>query len=574
MRSTLLLASLGVISLAGCKSDYNVVTRTPGELELEVTSPEYGEFMGEEQVVVTGWASPSWAAVMVEGEAVELDEDGNFEVALDVGGPYNVVEVEASFGGTDLRERIPVFSGHHPSETWPGAATGRILPAGFDRLGEALGTVIDDLGWEESIEAVLPAYESDYINLYPVGVSHDPTAVIMESTEDGLDTGLFMENVGLEYDAEITAFGYTDTIYVGFEEIYFGATMVPELTSDGLIVLNATDPVLDLGDADIQILFLDGWLVEWITDAVLDWIIEPITDLLLGVVLDQLGTIELGGPFAFEFDMMGTPLSAALSDLFTDEDGMGLGLGIGIGEDASMDPPDIPTPDTDTPGADEAHASFALHEGLFQLLIEDALIGMLAQEMQLGSPYGDIIGVGITGLPGGDEAPSGDGWCLAIDPGTAYVVRMQEGIEPIAVAYMPDFRLDVGVMDGSDCEDWLSTSLALEMGIVIENGAELGFDLQIGEGAVLDYGASEYDEDEVVEALSEWFGGLAPTLLSLLGGGLDLDLNSLLGDFGGDSELGGLLGDLYIDIVDSARLENEDGTWTEGLYAVSMKLWD
>lgn len=562
------------LALAGCKSDYTMATRTPGDLELELTSPTYGDFLGEEDIVVTGRAAPAWAVVTVEGEVVELDDEGNFSLSLPVGGPYNIVEVEASFGGASLRERVPVFSGHNPEETWPGAATGRFTPAGLEKLGEGLGAYIDSLGWEAQIESVLPSYEGDYVDLIPDGISHDGTVIDMEPTPDGLEVGIVMANLALNYTADIHAFGYSDTISIGFTEIYFGATMVPELDADGIIVLTATDAVLDMGDAEFQILFLDGWILEWVVDLLGDYILEPLTDLVLGLLLDQLGTIELGGPFAFEYDLMGTPMSAALSDLYTDYEGLGVGLGIGIGESADMEPPEIPTPGEDAPTADGAHAAFALHEGLFQVLLQDSLIGMLEQDLQLGSPYGDLIGAGITGLPGGDEAPDADGWCLAIDPGEAYVVRMQEGVSPIAVAYLPDFQLEVGTMDSSgDCDDWLETSLALELGILIENGAELGFDMKIAEGAVLEYGAEDWEEDEVIEGLADWFEGLAPTLLSLLGGSLDLDINSLLGELGGDSTFGALLGDLYIEVVDSQPLPSEDGTWIEGLYAVSMTLW-
>ena len=565
---------LPALALVGCKSDYSIATRTPAALELELTSPTYGDFLGDEEILVTGRAAPAWAVVTVEDEVVSLDEQGNFSVSIPVGGPYNIVEVEASFGGDRLRERVPVFSGHNPEETWPGAATGRLLPAGLEKLGEGLGGYIDALGWEAQIESVMPSYSGDYVDLIPDGVNHDPTVIAMEPTPEGLELGLVMSNLSLDYIADIKILGYSDVISIGFTEVYFGATMVPELTSDGIIVLTATDAVLDMGDAEFQILFLDGWVLEWVVDLLSGYILEPLSDLVLGLVLDQLGTIELGGPFAFEFDLLGTPLSAALSDLYTDYEGLGLGLGIGIGESADMDPPDIPTPDTQAPTAEGAHAAFALHEGLFQVLLQDSLIGMLKQDLQLGSPYGDLIGAGITALPGGDEAPDGDGWCLAIDPGEAFVVRMQSGVEPIAVAYLPDFKLDVGIMDGSSCDDWLSTSVAMELGINIENGAELGFDIRIAEGAVLAYGAEDWEEDEVITGLSDWFGGLAPTLLSLLGGSLDLDLNALLGGFGGDTGMGGLLGDLYINVVDSEPLLNEDGTWTEGLYAVSMTLWE
>jgi hypothetical protein len=319
----------------------------------------------------------------------------------------------------------------------------------------------------------------------------------------------------------------------------------------------------------VQLGELDGELLEWVLEALNDYILEPITDLLLAYVVDSIGVIELGGPFAFSFDLFGTSMEAQLTDISTDDEGMGLVVGLGIDEPVDLEALDIPTPGLATPYAAEADLALALHEGLFQLIVEDLLLGFLSQELSLSGTVGEIIGGGVRALPGGDQVPEeAEGWCLSLDPNSLYVARMQESISPLAVVYMPDFLVDIGVMQGGECGTWLKASLAVELGMGIEDGTALDIDLDVAEGLVLEYGATGVDEAEVIDALGAWLGGL----IGLLGGTLDLDLADLLGGIGGDT-LGGLMGDISPSFIGSTRLMREDGSWPEGLYAVSMDLW-
>lgn len=568
-------STLSLLALAGCSSDYTVISgREAGTLELTVTSPEYGVFLDQEQALVTGTLFPSPASLMIDDEPVEFDhETGEFSISLPVDGAYRMIDVEASFADQYQRVRVPVFSGNPPMDTWPGGATGRLLPRGLEKLGEGVGQMIDDMGWADQIAAALPQISTTYFELNPVGVTHNPTVVELTPAEEGINAAVSITDLKIEYEIVVDWLSWTDTLSMGWGEVAIGALAIPALDSDGIITLSLTDARLDLNDVDFQIAFLEGWLLEWVVDALDGYVVEPLSELLLTTLLDQLGVIEVGGPFAFDTDLMGLSVSARLNDLYGDLEGIGLGLGLGLGEPASEDPLDIPTPDTTTPYAENADAAFALHEGLFQLLLDDMVMGYLKQDLQLGSPYGDLIGAGIVALPGGDEAPDGDGWCLSIDPHSAYVVRMQEQVAPLAVLYMPDFQVDAGVLQNGVCTDWLSTSLAVQLGINVENGSELGFSMQVDEGAVLAYGASEYDEDAVVDGLSTWFEGMVPMLLSLVGGGLDLDLNSLLSGLGGGG-LDGILGDTNIQVLGSTRLYDANGEWPEGLYALSIQLWE
>ena len=59
--------------------------------------------------------------------------------------------------------------------------TARLLPAGLDRLGAAVGGIVDGLGWADQLSGILPGYSDSTFSLTPVGVFQDPTVVEMEA---------------------------------------------------------------------------------------------------------------------------------------------------------------------------------------------------------------------------------------------------------------------------------------------------------------------------------------------------------------------------------------------------------
>ena len=565
MRATAILALAG-LSLIGCRNDYQLQTaqRDDAVLALEVTSPSYGEFMGAEEITVTGTVSPHYAILEIEGEPVDVAADGSFAVSLPVDGAYRIVDVDARLDVQEEGARIPVFSGLDPLLTWPGGITGRLLPAGMTKLGEALGATIDETGWADSISSALPGYASGVVNLTPLGVFHDPTVVELSPATDGMDALFSLRNITIEYEISAPAIGFTETMVIGYERVAIGGTLVPELDTAGVIWLALTDAQIDLDEPIFEFGLLNGWLFDIVVGGINEWVIEPLGEILLNVVLDNFGTFELGGPFDFDLDLLGTPMQIRLSDLFADLGGLGLELGVGLGEPASLEPLGMPVPDETTAGVPGAHVAIALHEGLFQLLMADALLPFLSQGLDLSGTYGDLIGAGITSLPGGEQAPAGDGWCIALDPGTAYVARLQESTDPLAVVYLPDFIVDVGIKQGGVCETWLKASLAMELGLGLD-GTALDLGIDVAEGAVLEYGAEDVDEQAVVAGLGQYISG---TLGLLAGGLIDLDLGAMLGSLDG-----GLLGDLDPQVVGSAELIDAENPELEGLYAISLLLW-
>lgn len=559
-----------LLSLFACRSpDYGI---TAQQLTLELTSPEYGQFLGAEAALVTGRVSPMSASLVIEDQPVELAEDGSFSVALPMDGlDYRMIDVQASLASQSLRERVPVFSGSNPALSWPGQATARLTEAGLDKIGETVGAFVDATGWDTMIIEQIPSLDTDWVDIYATGLTHLPTVALLEPDEDGIHTTILIEELSLGVEIDALDGWINIPIGLGFSAVSVELLLSPTLEDDGSLWLYASEATIDLGEAEFELGSLDGWLVELILDAIVGFI-EPLGDILLESLLGEISSIELGGPLEFDTDLLGTRLAAQLSSLWTDDAGLGAGLGIGINDEAPSGAPTIPTPG-DGDGDASAHAQVAIHEGAIQLLLEDSFVDLLAS-FDLGGMFGSVIGAGVASLPGGDQAPSGDGWCVSLDPGSAYVVRMKSSLEPLAQLHMPDFRFTAGVQQGSDCVDWIDASLELSLNIGLLDGRALDLQVQVPDGALLFYGATpgSYDEDEVVAALGTYMG----TMIGLLGGFLDFDLGELLGGLGGGDgtdPLSGVLGDLDVQFTDSRPLLNDDGTWTEGLYVLSLDLF-
>jgi len=536
--------------------------------ELNIASPTYGEYHGDGPIPVTGTVSPADAKLFIEGVLVEAADDGSFSLDVPFVKEYEIVEVTVPDG--ELRERIPVFAGQPAVDTWPGGMSARLLQPGMDIIGENLGAMVDEIGWAEQISLSLPTADWGWIGFTPVGVVNDPTVVAMTGAEDGLAVDFSLRGVGVQY--ELWYYDWNQQMVVEpmslvFDEIAIGATAVPNMDENGVLIFSLTDADLTMGAPDVQIGQLQGWVLEWIMQQGFNWIVEPLSETLLTSILDGIGELEIGGPFEFSSDLMGAEVSINLDDVYGDPDGLALSIGMEFGELISSNGNSVVVPNA--ADAPDAQMAVGIHEGLFQTLLNDQLLGMLDQDLDFGGMIGGIIGASILNLPGGDQAPDAlEGWCVEISPGTATAVRMQTGIEPLAYLYIPDLKFEVGMKSGPMCDTWLSASLAAEVGMVVRDGSKLGIDLEIAEGAILYYGADDVDEEEILPALS----GLVQTMMGLLGGMAEFDLADMLGA-GSSTGAGIPMSDLSIQILDSQPLHDASGETVDGLYSLSIDLW-
>ncbi len=569
--------SLITLALAfGCNSgeftidDDGLGNENSEPLTLELLTPTYGEFLGDASVQVEGLVTPNDAEVTVNGESVEVSEEGVFTATLEFDKRYKLVDVKAATDDEKARVRLPVFDGHNPADTWPSAVPMRLTASGLASLGAGLGQVVDSTGWAETLSDQLPAIDQGWFSLQPIGVLHDPSTVDLIPSDEGITAAIVLNNVSLEYDGTITVGEWSTTfpVSVGFGEISVGLLTDIYVDDQGMLFAGLGSPSIALDEADIVIGVIEGDWLDGLIDGVLDLLVEPLSD-LLGTALDGvLGEIPLGGPYAFETDLLGTSLDLRLSDVGTDSQGLGLGLGVGIGEAAPIGPLSVGWPGA-TEGADLV---VGLHEGLLQTALEAGVLDLLAQDLQLSGIAGELIGAGVRNLPGGDTAPVGEGWCLQLNPNEARVVRLQSGLEPFGKLYLPDMIANIGILQQGQCTPWLDASAAVEVGLEIREGTTVGIEMEFVEGAVLEYGAtSAWEEAEVVDGLNGFLQGA----VSLLAGQLEFDLADIAGGLGGGEgdPLGGLLGDIEPAVVSSEPVLGNDGAPVEGMYGLGVQLW-
>ena len=146
------------------------------------------------------------------------------------------------------------------------------------------------------------------------------------------------------------------------------------------------------------------------------------------------------------------------------------------------------------------------------------------------------------------------------------MARLEPSLDPLARLVLPELALWVGVGSGDEpCSTWLEASVALEAGLVVHGGTELGLELAVTDGALLSYAAPGiYPEDEVIGGLDV----LIDASISLLDSPLTLDVSEL---FGTDPVLG---------LVTTPRLlgaepiRGDDGLPIDGLVLLPISLWD
>lgn len=554
--------SLLLIGLLACQGGAYDVPSPP--IELDLRSPVYGSFTGDAATVsVSGWVNDPNAVVWVEGRQANVGDDGGFSVVLPVPGPYRVVDVEAANPTGHLRERRPVFSGHDPLETWPGALGARITPLGLLALGTSLEPTLQGLNFVDALFGALPAIDLGGFVFAPVATDSGDLEVALTPAAQGLDLAVVITGIELQADVTIPLLG-ADTLTIGLDEVRIGIEVQPEVDASGMMWLAFGESTLSLAGLTLETSALDPVIVE---DLLGDGLaaLGPLAEGGLDALLGGIGALPLGGPFAFELDLLGTPVAFGIDALYADLDGLALVLGLdlgGAGSGAGVEAPRA------SDGHPMSHVVFALHDGVFQPLLQSELLDLLGQDLQLGGLLGNVLALPITSLSGGSGAPTdATGWCLGIDPGDARLARVGSNPDELLVLYLPDFTFDIGVQRGgtTTCWDWLDASVALELGVGLGPDGALSLDPRLGEGAVLAYATTApYEEREVIAGL----GALLDLALGFLGGDLlgGLSLDQLLGTGSGLP-----LGELSV--LEVRQVRDAEGNDVDGLKTLSLRIF-
>lgn len=511
--------------LAGCRDAGVMQTFPVPDLAFELTSPTYGQFIGDRALMVTGHVGSPEAVVWVEGERATVAEDGTFRARVTVEHPYRIIDVSADLYGQHAEARVPVFDGNDPRLTWPGGLALRLTETGLDGFAAILGATAERVLAPSVIEGLLPPVDLGGTQIAITEVTRDPIAVSLIPTDAGLQASFGMTDLDIVITASGDIFGFPFSVpaTITLPRTVIDLGISAGLDEAGAIALTFGDPVVTFDTPEVAIGAVG---FGWLSDLLLGWVDIGglLTDLVDGLVGD-LGTLSLGAPIALQTDLLGTSLEIRTNALVTDASGVGLLLGVGLDAPAPTDPAVIPLP----PGEfdEPTDLSLAVHEGLLQVLLDSDLLALLDQDIMLPGFLGGFLSNIVRGLPGGDEAPEeAYGWCVGIQPGEAKVARFAEG-DVLLTAYLPDATVSFGTFDEGDtsCDDWLVTSLALEVGFRVTEGTKLSFSLAAPEGKVLYYGAEEYDEGALIGQL----GGTLTSLLGLLGGITELDLAQILG---------------------------------------------
>lgn len=580
------LSLVGVLALASCNESGLLTVPPVEEVRLTVETPSYGDFAGD-TIRVTGRVEPAIARLVVDGVPHPVSEDGTFDFRLGfddpVLHPYRVIDLEASYdrpGEEPLvdTDRIPVFWGADPLETWPGAITMRLTDAGLASLSGVLDGALEALITPDLVLDTLPPVGGDGFGVTFEGFDRGDLEAALVPSEGSLGLGFYVEGVTLYLRIEADVFGFPVEVpgSVTFPEVTAFVPLGLDLAEDGtpLIVpgeidLDVADPVLSLGDGGA----LDG-LADLLLGA-LD--LQALLDGALDGLAGQGGEIPLGGPIDLSFDLGGTPLSLALQELSADAGGVGLGLGVGIGEAAPAPPLAIGVPRPGPQPRPDLVAS--AHDGVLQALMSSDLLSALDQDIVIPGVAAGLFQLVLGNLPGGDTLPQGvAGWCVGIQPGEARVARFVDGRNPIFGIWLPDATLRFAYQEVPDgeCLTWLDANVVLEVGLGFEDGA-LDLSVEVPEGRLREYGGVTDDPDAVVEQL----GGLVSSLLDLAGGLLG-GLGG--GDGGGGFDLGDLLGGLDLGGLSldglAPRLTaiqpmlGADGQPVEGLHRLDVSLFD
>jgi hypothetical protein len=532
--------------LSACHRDYALIAVEGTPLTLTVLTPTYGQYLGlpDESgsltVDVTGVVSPVDAQVLVNGVRADVDAEGNFSASLLWGFEATatdrafVVDVKAYDPDESARALVPVFDGNDPRDTDPGAVNGLLTPTGLDALEPTVADMIDSLGLWDQLSSALPSVDTDYLDVTPTGITSTGTSADLAPAEDAVTLLVTFHDVILNADIAVLD-TYTFPVAIGLGEVTLGANAIPGLSEDYMLTLALTDAQADITGTSLS--FGDYEVPDWLMALLADPIASLVADLggyLASYALDALGTIELGGPFDFSTDLLGTQLAARLAQVDATIDGVALGVTISTEGDAASEMPALTPLTAQTPAGLDYQLGFALHEGLFNTLIDSTVADFLDIEMQLEGEYADLLGAGIAGLPGGYDIPDdSDGYCIGFHAGDARVVRMTGGIgAPLAQLWLPDMQIDIQTIQGGSCTDWLEASVFAIVDVGL-NGTELNLDFNVGHAIVLHYGAYDQDPtidlDEVGEELGSVVSGFAGLALSQA----NFDLGDLLAGLDG-----------------------------------------
>lgn len=333
-----------LFALSGCKSEIAPVN-IDETVETELSVDTHGYFHGD-TATIEGRAV-GLTEVTVNGQAAFFDDQGGYQVAVDLEHGVNLIEVRGVdvHGDPHLLTRGVISGAFAPAdETVSEALTIRLNQSGID---EAMD-ITTDLLMAQDIEGLITGFNPVFSTSYDVlgfeagslSASIADVDFIRPTLQADPETGRLELSASVPYfQVEIDAVGsaigldFDETVDLEADRIDFELDVAIEVDGSGDLQVVASNPRLDLVGFDFDVSLIpdvvEGFFTEQVRGIIEDRVVETLDELLPTVLEDRLSGLEL----AYETELLGKDLGVEgfLTEVSID------GLGIELHTDLAID---------------------------------------------------------------------------------------------------------------------------------------------------------------------------------------------------------------------------------------------
>jgi len=490
--------------------------------QLSVTSPERGAFYGVGTAVrVKGQAIAGTyplAVLTVDGEEVDFDDQGRFEVLIDpIPGVNRVglrIEDEGDERAVDGRS-FYAAARHENGETIAEAVRMQLGPevldddtSDLDDLSAILEVVLLDPAVSDVLVGETFVTE-DGIEIEPTYVAFGSAAVDLSPAVDRLDAVITLYDVWMDFNTSYSFYSTTGSAWMSSIVLTMG--IEAEVTPSG-----AEADVVDV-DATLYGYGLTvDWFPDWLEDELADWTKESLEDSLGGSVEDMAGEMlsETLDAFAVEYSAAdGVDLGLELAGIDSDRQGLYLTFDAWV-EGSGMALPSGAASLT-TSGA---VPSFPLSSRPFAVALDDDLLNQVffafwASGAVHDMTYGPVELAVLVGeaLP----PPLGPVEQVVIDLGLPPVVAAGSGERPFVMS-VGELTLDITRDDGERTAASLNFSADADLTLADDGSLVLELDDR-PKYVPVDVGMTAWPEPLDPGDLASLFRLMTPTLVGSLG---------------------------------------------------------
>lgn len=447
--------------------------QAPVQPALTVSAPERYRFFPSGSAQIAGQLSPGsspLSALTVNGDAVDLDEDGRFVASLDLSPGINILSTrgEDTDGGRAVDGRA-VYAGplHDPGATLPGAVRMQLGP---DLLDDDEPDLDDVAAIGESVLAdgdlasalVGVPIDAGFATITPTALSYGDVSIDIAPGTGALAASVVLYDVQMDFDAD------TGWLTLGGTAWLDAMTLSLTLEADGSTVAATSSAVALEG----YMLSVD-WVPEWLEDDLADWTVETLEEEIAGTAEETVAELvgEYLGAFAIEAEVLdGVVLSVSLAEVASSPDGLQLTL------DASVSGPAAGLPgDAGSAATEGAAPPWPSGASPFWVAADDDLVNQVTFAMWASGALGGFS-------YSGEELTALSGAALVPPLGPVDTVELGIGMPPsVHPPTADDMSVDIGL------GEWT-------MAFTRADGEVLSFSVNARTGALVAFS----DTDEII----------------------------------------------------------------------------